>query len=155
MEKKHQVGFKKLADWSLNRYKEVQILTSPLPTWFSRSLLMERHTGKKNQKEKAHSSRKWLISWRFLKNELFHPWVKTLWCKSSNCFLSIPSFWDTSWIAQDQRWGALGGNSFAGSIISVRTYVFHLLRTYVMILCNWLIHWQKTLYLYLGKFRMF
>ena len=39
--------------------------------------------------------------------------------------------------------------------ISVRTYVFHLLRTYVMILCNWLILWQNALYLYLGRFRMF
>ena len=36
----------------------------------------------------------------------------------------------------------------------VRTYVFHLLRTYVMILCNWLIFSQNALYLYLGKFRM-
>ena len=30
---------------------------------------------------------------------------------------------------------------------TVRTYVFHMLRTYVMILCNWLILWQNTLYL--------
>ena len=37
----------------------------------------------------------------------------------------------------------------------VRTFVFHMLRTYVMILCNWLIFWQNTLYLYLGRFRMF
>ena len=37
----------------------------------------------------------------------------------------------------------------------VRTYVFHMLRTYVTILCNWLIHWQNVLYLYLGRFRMF
>ena len=37
---------------------------------------------------------------------------------------------------------------------NVRTYVFHLLRTYVMILCNWLILWQNTLYLYLGRLRM-
>ena len=36
----------------------------------------------------------------------------------------------------------------------VRTYVFLMLRTYVMILCNWLILWQNTLYLYLGKLRM-
>ena len=36
----------------------------------------------------------------------------------------------------------------------VRTYVFHMLRTYVMILCNWLILWQNALYLYLGKLRM-
>ena len=36
----------------------------------------------------------------------------------------------------------------------VRTYVFHMLRTYVMILCNWLIFWQNALYLYLDRFRM-
>ena len=36
----------------------------------------------------------------------------------------------------------------------VRTYVFHMLRTYVMILYNWLILWQNALYLYLGRFRM-
>ena len=29
----------------------------------------------------------------------------------------------------------------------VRTYVFHLLRTYVILLCNWLILWQNALYL--------
>ena len=29
----------------------------------------------------------------------------------------------------------------------VRTYVIHLLGTYVNILCNWLIFWQKVLYL--------
>ena len=36
----------------------------------------------------------------------------------------------------------------------VRTYVFHILRTYVMILCNWLILWQNAFYLYLSRFRM-
>ena len=36
----------------------------------------------------------------------------------------------------------------------VRTYVFYMLRTYVMILCNWLIFWQNTLYLYLGRLKM-
>ena len=36
----------------------------------------------------------------------------------------------------------------------VSTYVFHMLRTYVMILCNWLILWQNALYLYLGGLRM-
>ena len=30
----------------------------------------------------------------------------------------------------------------------------HLLGTYVIILCNWLIFWQNALYLYLGRFRM-
>ena len=33
----------------------------------------------------------------------------------------------------------------------VRTYVIHLLGTYVIILYNWLILWQNTLYLYLGR----
>ena len=36
----------------------------------------------------------------------------------------------------------------------VRTYVFYMLRTYVMILCNWLILWQNALYLYLGRLKM-
>ena len=36
----------------------------------------------------------------------------------------------------------------------VKTYVFHILRTYVMILCNWLILWQNAFYLYLGRLRM-
>ena len=36
----------------------------------------------------------------------------------------------------------------------VRTYVFHMLITYVMILCNWLIIWQNALYLYVGRLRM-
>ena len=36
----------------------------------------------------------------------------------------------------------------------VRTYVTHLLGTYVTILCNWLILWQNALYLYLGRSRM-
>ena len=31
---------------------------------------------------------------------------------------------------------------------------FTWLRTYVMILCNWLILWQNALYLYFGRFRM-
>ena len=38
--------------------------------------------------------------------------------------------------------------------MTVRTYVFHLLRTYVILLCNWLILWQNVLYLYLGRSRM-
>ena len=37
---------------------------------------------------------------------------------------------------------------------TVRTYVIHLLGTYVTILCNWLILWQNALYLYLGRSRM-
>ena len=36
----------------------------------------------------------------------------------------------------------------------VMPYVIHLLRTYVTILCNWLIFWQNALYLYLGRSRM-
>ena len=36
----------------------------------------------------------------------------------------------------------------------VRTYVFLMLGTYVMILCIWLIFWQNPLYLYLGRLRM-
>ena len=37
----------------------------------------------------------------------------------------------------------------------VRTYVIHLLGTYVTILCYWLILWQNTFYLYLGRSRMY
>ena len=37
----------------------------------------------------------------------------------------------------------------------VRIYVIHLLGTYVTILCNWLILWQNTLFLYLGRSRMY
>ena len=36
----------------------------------------------------------------------------------------------------------------------VRTYVVHLLGTYVTILCNWLILWQNAFYLYLGRSMM-
>ena len=36
----------------------------------------------------------------------------------------------------------------------VRIYVIHLLGTYVTILCNWVILWQNTFYLYLGRSRM-
>ena len=36
----------------------------------------------------------------------------------------------------------------------VKTYVIHLLGTYVTILCNWLIFWQNALYLYLGRTMM-
>ena len=36
----------------------------------------------------------------------------------------------------------------------VRTYVIHFLGTYVIILCNCLILWQNSLYLYLGRSRM-
>ena len=36
----------------------------------------------------------------------------------------------------------------------VRTYVIHLLGTYVIILCNWIILWKNALYLYLGRSRM-
>ena len=36
----------------------------------------------------------------------------------------------------------------------VRSYVIHLLGTYVTILCNWLVFWQNALYLYLDRSRM-
>ena len=36
----------------------------------------------------------------------------------------------------------------------VRTYMFHLLRTYIILLCNWQILWRNALYLYLGRSRM-
>ena len=36
----------------------------------------------------------------------------------------------------------------------VRTYMFHMLGSYVTIFCNWLILLQNALYLYLGRLRM-
>ena len=42
----------------------------------------------------------------------------------------------------------------AKSIVYVRTYVIHLLGTYVTIWYNWLIFWQNALYLYLGRTMM-
>ena len=51
-------------------------------------------------------------------------------------------------VTKDPTQGKIGLNW------DVRTYVFHMLGTYVTILCNWLILWQNTLYLYLGRFRM-
>ena len=38
--------------------------------------------------------------------------------------------------------------------LCVRTYVFHMLGTYVTILCNWLILWQNAFYLYFGRSRI-
>ena len=39
-------------------------------------------------------------------------------------------------------------------VFLVRTYVFHLLGTYVILFYNWFILWQNVLYLYLGRFMM-
>ena len=44
--------------------------------------------------------------------------------------------------------------NFIATIHMVRTYVIHMLGTYVTNLCNWLIFWQNALYLYLGRSRM-
>ena len=40
------------------------------------------------------------------------------------------------------------------NVVFVRTYMSHLLGTYVTILCNWLILLQNTLYLHFGRSRM-
>ena len=45
-------------------------------------------------------------------------------------------------------------HTLAKRVRIVRTYVIHLFGTYVTILYNWLIRWQNTLYLYLGRSRM-
>ena len=45
-------------------------------------------------------------------------------------------------------------NHYIHLIKFVRTYVIHLLGTYVTILCNWLILWKNAFYLYLGRSRM-
>ena len=55
---------------------------------------------------------------------------------------SPPSLVPTKWL------------SFSSLLETVRTYVIHLLGTYVTILCNWLILWQNALYLYLGRSKM-
>ena len=43
---------------------------------------------------------------------------------------------------------------FTISLFLLGHMCFTWLRTYVVILCNWLILWQNALYLYLGRFRM-
>ena len=68
--------------------------------------------------------------------------------------------WDLLWVPQ---WGIFGHSyclkGFQPPLLKpmqpIRTYVIHLLRTYVTILCNWLILWQNVLYLYLGRSRMY
>ena len=61
-------------------------------------------------------------------------------------FLGPPSLWVLAFF------NALSLGQFG---LVVRTYVFHLLGTYLNILCNWLILWQNALYLYLDRSRMF
>ena len=60
------------------------------------------------------------------------------------CFIFL-----TLWLYSDNDWLT------SHNLITVRTYVFHMLGSYVNILCNWLILWQNTLYLQLGSSRIF
>ena len=68
---------------------------------------------------------------------VFNRWIWVEWFMTS----LIRSFVCCGFVTDCQRGRLLG-------------HMFHLLRTYVMILYNWLILWQNALYLYLGRFRM-
>ena len=57
-------------------------------------------------------------------------------------------------ISQNRWYSYEFSNTTCWIIDCVRTYVIHLLGTYVTILCNWLILWQNVLYLYLSRSRM-
>ena len=72
---------------------------------------------------------------------------KTLWC--TNTAASSRERWTRTDCLRSQY----ACNNKCNNLI-IRTYVFLILRTYVMILCNWLIFWQNTLYLYFGRLRM-
>ena len=68
---------------------------------------------------------------------VFNKWIEIEWFMT----LLICSFVCCGFVT-DCQWGRLLG------------HVFHMLGTYVIILCNWLILWQNALYLYLGRSRM-
>ena len=72
---------------------------------------------------------------------------KTLWC--TNTAASSRERWTRTDCLRSQY----ACNNKCNNLI-IRTYVFLILRTYVMILCNWLIFWKNALYLYFGRLRM-
>ena len=74
--------------------------------------------------------------------KLYHNLLQSESCKLSTCKLS------------SCKLSFLNLCTLSSCKLLVRTYVFHMLRTYVMILCNWLILWQNALYLYLDRLRM-
>ena len=69
---------------------------------------------------------------------VFNKWIWVEWFMTS----LICSFDSCGFVTDCQRGRLLGHICFL------------CYRTYVMILCNWLILWQNTLYLYLGRLRM-
>ena len=68
---------------------------------------------------------------------VFNKWIWVEWFMTSHMFICL------LWFCHELPKGEI-----------VRTYVIHLLGTYVTILYNWLILWQNALYLYLGRFKM-
>ena len=69
---------------------------------------------------------------------VFNKWIWVKWFITS----LICSFVSCGFVTNCQRGRLLGHMCFS------------CYRTYVMILCNWLILWQNALYLYLGRLRM-
>ena len=69
---------------------------------------------------------------------VFNKWIWVEWFMTS----LIYSFVSCGFVTDCQRGRFLGHMCFS------------CYRTYVMILCNWLILWQNALYLYLGRLRM-
>ena len=69
---------------------------------------------------------------------VFNKWIWVEWFMTS----LICSFVSCGFVTDYQR-GRLLGHMY-----------FSCYRTYVMILCNWLILWQNALFLYLGRLRM-
>ena len=86
-------------------------------------------------------------------NSLLAKFFKSLYYDRFYCIQQVNMSWviyDFSYIFICLLWFCHGLPK--GEI--VRIYVFHMLRTYVMILCNWFILWQNAFYLYLSRFRM-
>ena len=69
---------------------------------------------------------------------VFNKWIRVEWFMTSLICLFV----SCGFVTDCQRWRLLGHMCFS------------CYRTYVMILCNWLILWQNALYLYLGRLRM-
>ena len=102
-----------------------------------------------------HTKMPWWVLFKvFLAiNSLFAKFFKSFCLARFYCIQQVSMSWviyDFSYIFICLLWFCHGFPK--GEI--VRTYVSHLLRTYVTILYNWLILWQNALYLYFGRFKM-
>ena len=131
-----------------------EISTMYIYKW-SQDLMYKNNVSKKKWKEKIHN-----ILTTSLKNVSTLPLTKWSYTNSPlkmdySHTKTTPPFCHKWQRVRVSSRHLIGRASISISIICVRTYVFHLFRTYVMILCNWLILWQNALYLYLGRFRMF